>query len=158
MITHACGLAHPRQLHRSHVVMNISPGVRKSLGELFPYPSSQSDTTRNARIARESRVAVYAASSRAAVASLIVRIAASIDGTPASSSATSLAAAAATLLGLAPLCAAGRPLASGPRRFESTKLTRPEPWLPLGVPFRRRKIPPQLLGIATRTIARCITL
>ena len=38
MITHACGLTHPNQLHRGHVVVNISPGVRKSLVELFPYP------------------------------------------------------------------------------------------------------------------------
>ena len=42
MITHACGLTHPSELHRGHVVMNISPGVRKSLAELFPYPSNQS--------------------------------------------------------------------------------------------------------------------
>ena len=40
MITHACGLTHPSQLHRGHVVMNISPGVRKSFVELFPYPPS----------------------------------------------------------------------------------------------------------------------
>jgi glutamate synthase domain-containing protein 2 len=38
MITHACGLTHPSQLHRRHVVMNISPGVRKSLAELYPSP------------------------------------------------------------------------------------------------------------------------
>ena len=38
MITHACGLEHPRQLTREHVVVNISPGVRKPLLELFPYP------------------------------------------------------------------------------------------------------------------------
>jgi hypothetical protein len=38
MITHACGLTHPSQLDRRHVVMNISPGVRKTLVELFPYP------------------------------------------------------------------------------------------------------------------------
>jgi hypothetical protein len=41
MITHACGLTHPGQLHRGHVVMNISPGVRKSLADLFPYPANQ---------------------------------------------------------------------------------------------------------------------
>lgn len=40
MITHACGLTHPSQLHRGHVVMNISPGVRKSLVDLFPYPAA----------------------------------------------------------------------------------------------------------------------
>ena len=38
MITHSCGLTHPRELHRGHVVVNISPGVRKSLAEIFPYP------------------------------------------------------------------------------------------------------------------------
>src|SRR5688500_2879192 len=42
MITHARGLTHPSQLHRRHVVMNISPGVRKSLVEMFPYPAKQS--------------------------------------------------------------------------------------------------------------------
>jgi glutamate synthase domain-containing protein 2 len=41
MITHACGLNHPSDLHRGHVVVNISPGVRKSLLELFPYPAAQ---------------------------------------------------------------------------------------------------------------------
>jgi glutamate synthase domain-containing protein 2 len=50
MITHACGLRHPNELQRGHVVVNISPGVRKSLIELFPYPptalsSSQRATT-----------------------------------------------------------------------------------------------------------------
>ena len=38
MITHACGLQHPSELHRGHVVVNISPGVRKPLAEIFPYP------------------------------------------------------------------------------------------------------------------------
>jgi hypothetical protein len=38
MITHACGLEHPSQLTREHVVVNVSPGVRKPLVELFPYP------------------------------------------------------------------------------------------------------------------------
>jgi hypothetical protein len=44
--------------------MNISPGVRKSLVELFPYPSNQSQpaTTTNRKVERESAVAVYAAS------------------------------------------------------------------------------------------------
>jgi len=41
MITHACGLHHPSELHRGHVVVNISPGVRKSLVELFPYPQAR---------------------------------------------------------------------------------------------------------------------
>jgi glutamate synthase domain-containing protein 2 len=38
MITHACGLRHPRELHRGHVAMNVSPGVRKSLLDVYPYP------------------------------------------------------------------------------------------------------------------------
>jgi glutamate synthase domain-containing protein 2 len=41
MITHACGLHHPSELHRGHVIVNVSPGVRKSLVELFPYPASR---------------------------------------------------------------------------------------------------------------------
>jgi hypothetical protein len=41
MITHACGLRHPGELHRGHVVVNISPGVRKSLVDLYPYPSTR---------------------------------------------------------------------------------------------------------------------
>ena len=41
MITHACGLQHPSQLHRGHVMVNISPGVRKSFLELFPYPTAR---------------------------------------------------------------------------------------------------------------------
>jgi glutamate synthase domain-containing protein 2 len=36
MITHACGLEHPSQLTREHVVVNISPGVRQSLAQLYP--------------------------------------------------------------------------------------------------------------------------
>jgi glutamate synthase domain-containing protein 2 len=47
MITHACGLAHPSQLTRDHVVMNISPGVRKSLAELYPYPAKQPRASRD---------------------------------------------------------------------------------------------------------------
>jgi glutamate synthase domain-containing protein 2 len=43
MITHACGLEHPSQLRRDHVVMNVSPGVRKSLRELFPYRPARID-------------------------------------------------------------------------------------------------------------------
>jgi len=64
MITHACGLTHPSQLHRSHVVMNISPGVRKSLVELFPYPSNRLEppTATNSKSERERSVALYAAS------------------------------------------------------------------------------------------------
>jgi glutamate synthase domain-containing protein 2 len=38
MITHACGLTHPAQLDRTHLVMNVSPGVQKSLAEIYPYP------------------------------------------------------------------------------------------------------------------------
>jgi glutamate synthase domain-containing protein 2 len=64
MITHACGLTHPNQLHRGHVVVNISPGVRKSLVELFPYPLQPAcltpTTTRTERPLNRS--AVYATS------------------------------------------------------------------------------------------------
>ena len=42
MITHACGLVHPGQLNRGHVVVNVSPGVQQSLAELYPYPDRQS--------------------------------------------------------------------------------------------------------------------
>ena len=37
MITHACGLDHPGQLTRDHVLVNIAPGVRKRSAELYPY-------------------------------------------------------------------------------------------------------------------------
>ena len=63
MITHACGLTHPRQLNRGHIVMNISPGLRKSLVEVFPYPSNLSGrAATNPKNERESPVALYAAS------------------------------------------------------------------------------------------------
>jgi hypothetical protein len=39
-------LTHPGQLHRGLVVMNISPGVRKSLAELFPYPAATHEPAR----------------------------------------------------------------------------------------------------------------
>ena len=38
MITNSCGLQHPNELHRGHVVAKVAPGVRKSLLELYPYP------------------------------------------------------------------------------------------------------------------------
>jgi hypothetical protein len=62
MITHACGLTHPSQLHRGHVVMNISPGVRKALVELFPYPRSPVEQGRSATAGTErvERDAAYA--------------------------------------------------------------------------------------------------
>jgi glutamate synthase domain-containing protein 2 len=40
MITRAVGLKHPSQLHRGHVTVSISPGVRKTLLELYPYPEA----------------------------------------------------------------------------------------------------------------------
>ncbi len=46
MITHSCGLTHPGQLHRGHVVMNTSPGVRTSLADLFPYPTNREEPAR----------------------------------------------------------------------------------------------------------------
>jgi glutamate synthase domain-containing protein 2 len=39
-IAHACGLTHPGQLHRGHLVMNIAPGVRKPLIDVYPYPEN----------------------------------------------------------------------------------------------------------------------
>ena len=56
MITHACGLTHPSQLHRGHVVMNISPGVRKPLLEMFPYPEEPAPLLR-AAVSRRSKPA-----------------------------------------------------------------------------------------------------
>jgi glutamate synthase domain-containing protein 2 len=38
MIVRSVGLKHPSELHRGHVIVNISPGVRKTLLELYPYP------------------------------------------------------------------------------------------------------------------------
>ncbi len=38
MIVRSVGLKHPSELHRGHVIVNISPGVRKTLLELSPYP------------------------------------------------------------------------------------------------------------------------
>lgn len=35
-VTHACGLEHPGQLRRHHVMINVGPGVRKSMDELLP--------------------------------------------------------------------------------------------------------------------------
>ena len=52
MITHACGLIHPAQLKRSHLVMNVSPGVRKSFAEIYPYPEEPRNQRRNPRAGR----------------------------------------------------------------------------------------------------------
>ncbi len=38
MIVRSVGLKHPSELHRGHVIVNVSPGVRKTLLELYPYP------------------------------------------------------------------------------------------------------------------------
>jgi glutamate synthase domain-containing protein 2 len=38
MIVRSVGSKHPSELHRGHVIVNISPGVRKTLLELYPYP------------------------------------------------------------------------------------------------------------------------
>ncbi len=38
MIVRSVGLKHPSELHRGHVTVAISPGVRKTLAELYPYP------------------------------------------------------------------------------------------------------------------------
>jgi glutamate synthase domain-containing protein 2 len=52
MITHACGLKHPSQLGRAHLVMNVSPGVRKSLAEIYPYPQRERTDLRYPRAGR----------------------------------------------------------------------------------------------------------
>jgi hypothetical protein len=53
MITHACGLDHPSQLTREHVVVNVSPGVRTPLVELFPYPKERAEVLPHLTIAAE---------------------------------------------------------------------------------------------------------
>jgi hypothetical protein len=53
MITHVCALDHPSQLTREHVVVNLSPGVRKPLVELFPYPEEPGSVLPNLTIAAE---------------------------------------------------------------------------------------------------------
>ncbi len=40
LVTHACGLTHPGELHRGHVAVNVSPGVRQPASQLFPYPDT----------------------------------------------------------------------------------------------------------------------
>jgi glutamate synthase domain-containing protein 2 len=50
MITHACGLEHPSRLSREHVVVNVSPGVRKPLVELFPYPKERVGGSSSSRV------------------------------------------------------------------------------------------------------------
>ena len=52
-ITHACGLRHPSELHRGHVVVNVSPGVRKPLIELFPYPDERFAPSIRPAVARQ---------------------------------------------------------------------------------------------------------
>jgi hypothetical protein len=46
MITHACGLTHPSQMNRTYLAMNVSPGVRKSLAEIYPYPRRERSRSR----------------------------------------------------------------------------------------------------------------
>jgi glutamate synthase domain-containing protein 2 len=60
MITHACGLIHPAQLTRTHLVMNVSPGVRKSMAEIYPYPDEPRHQGRNPRPRRLGAEAAYA--------------------------------------------------------------------------------------------------
>jgi hypothetical protein len=52
MITHACGLTHPAQMNRTHLAMNVSPGVRKSLVEVYPYPQREQTDRRYSRAGR----------------------------------------------------------------------------------------------------------
>jgi glutamate synthase domain-containing protein 2 len=60
MITHACGLTHPAQMNRTHLAMNVSPGVRKSLAEIYPYPPRERTDRRYARAGRVDRKPAYA--------------------------------------------------------------------------------------------------
>ena len=60
MITHACGLTHPAQLSRAHLVMNVSPGVRKSLVEIYPYPQGERIHRRSPRAGRLGTESAYA--------------------------------------------------------------------------------------------------
>ena len=49
MITQSCGLRHPAQLKRAHLVMNVAPGVKKSLAEIYPYPEKRRHERRHPR-------------------------------------------------------------------------------------------------------------
>ena len=60
MITNSCGLEHPNGLHRGHVVVSISPGVRRPLAEVFPYPSPQSESTVKSTMRRQPQMAAIA--------------------------------------------------------------------------------------------------
>jgi glutamate synthase domain-containing protein 2 len=60
MITNSCGLEHPNQLHRGHVVVNIAPGVRRPLAEVFPYPSPQSEPTGKSTMRLQPQMAAIA--------------------------------------------------------------------------------------------------
>jgi glutamate synthase domain-containing protein 2 len=60
MITHACGLTHPSQLGRAHLVMNVAPGVRKSLAEIYPYPQARRIHRRDPRRSRLGTEPAYA--------------------------------------------------------------------------------------------------
>jgi glutamate synthase domain-containing protein 2 len=60
MITHACGLTHPAQLSRAHLVMNVSPGVRRSLVEIYPYPQAERIHRRYPRAGRLGTEPAYA--------------------------------------------------------------------------------------------------
>jgi len=60
MITHACGLTHPAQMNRTHLAMNVSPGVRKSLAEIYPYPRRELTDRRYPRTGRIDSKPAYA--------------------------------------------------------------------------------------------------
>jgi glutamate synthase domain-containing protein 2 len=60
MITHACGLTHPAHMNRTHLAMNVSPGVRKSLADIYPYPPRQRTTRRDDRAGRIDSERAYA--------------------------------------------------------------------------------------------------
>lgn len=42
-ITQACGLTDPRALNRGHLMLNVSPGVRRPVRDLYPYPEPRAD-------------------------------------------------------------------------------------------------------------------
>jgi glutamate synthase domain-containing protein 2 len=60
MLAHACGLSHPAQLNRTHLTMNVAPGVRKSLAEIYPYPQRERTDRRYPLVGRIDSERVYA--------------------------------------------------------------------------------------------------
>jgi glutamate synthase domain-containing protein 2 len=59
-IVHACGVTHPSQLHRGHIVMNMAPGVRKALTDVYPYPPNTARAASAGSRSRQHLVPAYA--------------------------------------------------------------------------------------------------